>query len=415
MAAPSRTLGVLFLQSQAFFGADTGIHAQLMRHLDRSRVRVHCACTEREAHDPRMTAIRRIRAIPDVRVRPTDFGPSLFGRSTTARLLSAGEGLRALVRGIALAGYVRREHIDVLHGTEKPRDAFVGVLLGRATGARSVVHMHVGYDDWITPRVKWALGAADAVVGISNFVSASLVRAGYAADRIFTVHNSLDLTDPEWGARPDTAGVRAALGIPDDAPVVCIASRLFRWKGHHDLVDAIDLVRRDLAGVRLLIVGEDDPRANPGGGSYRSELGERISALGLDGSVVFTGFRTDVARLIAASDVFCQPSAEEPFGMVYLEAMAMRRPVVAYSSGGAPEVVSDGETGLLVERGDIAGLARALLRLLRDPDLRRRFGEAGRRRVELVFPPQRSAAAMLEVYQAVAGDRASPRSQATSR
>jgi glycosyltransferase involved in cell wall biosynthesis len=362
-----------------------------------------------------MTAIRRIRAIPDVRVRQTDFGPSLFGRSTTARLLSAGEGLRASVRGIALARYVKREHIDVLHGTEKPRDAFVGVLLGRATGAKSVVHMHVGYDDWITPRVKWALGAADAVVAISRFVSASLVRAGYAPDRIFTVHNSIDLSDPQWAGPPDTAGVRATLGISEDAPLVCIASRLFRWKGHHDLIEAIDLIRREIADVRLLIVGEDDPRANPGGGSYRAELVERIGALGLDRNVVFTGFRTDVARLIAASDVFCQPSAEEPFGMVYLEAMAMRRPVVAYASGGTPEVVSDGETGLLVERGDTAGLARCLLRLFRDPELRRRLGEAGRQRVELVFRPQSSSAAMLDVYRAVVGDRASPRAQPKSR
>lgn len=397
----------MFLQSQAFFGADSAIHGQLMRHLDRSQVRVYCACTDREAHDSRMTAIQRIRAIPDVHVRPTDFGPTLFGRSTSARLLSAGEGLRAAVRGLGLVSYLKRERIGLLHGTEKPRDAFVGVLLGRATGAKSIVHMHVGYDDWLSPRAKWALGAADAIVGISRFVSASLVRAGYRAERIFTVYNSLDLSGTEWAEQPPTAGVREALGVPDDAPLVCIASRLFRWKGHHDLLDAVDLLRREVAGVRLLIVGEDDPRANPGGGSYRSELAARVTALGLERNVIFTGFRTDVARLIAASDVFCQPSAEEPFGMVYLEAMAMRRPVVAYASGGAPEVINDGETGLLVQRGDTAALARALLRLFRDPELRRRLGEAGRHRVEQAFRPQRSAAAMLDVYRSVIAGRPS--------
>jgi glycosyltransferase involved in cell wall biosynthesis len=274
--------------------------------------------------------------------------------------------------------------------------------------------MHVGFDDWITPRVRWALGAADGVVAISKFVSASLVRAGYRADRIFTVYNSLDLSDPQWTATPNTFGVRAELGVAEGAPLVCIASRLFRWKGHHDLVEAFGLVRREMADARLLIVGEDDPRANPGGGSYRAELDERIGALGLRSSVVFTGFRTDVARLIAASDVFCQPSAEEPFGMVYLEAMAMRRPVVAYASGGAPEVVREGETGLLVERGDTAGLARALLRLFRDPELRARLGEAGRRRVEQVFRPQSSASALLDVYRAVTRDRRA-RAQVTPR
>lgn len=398
-------IGVLFLQSQAFFGADSAIHAQLMRHLDREHVHVHCACTDAEAHDRRMTALRRIRAIPDVNVRVTDFGPSLFGRSRSSRLLAAGEAARASARGIGLVRYMKREGIDVLHGTEKPRDALVGVVLGRLAGAKSVVHMHVGFDEWISPRARWALRSADAVVAISKFVSASLVRAGYSPERIFTVYNSLDLADPQWGAVPDTMGVRASLGLADDAPVVCIASRLYRWKGHHDLVDAIDLVRRDVPDVRLLIVGEDDPRANPGGGSYRAELTNRIRELGLDAHVIFTGFRTDVAKLIAASDVFCQPSAEEPFGMVYLEAMAMRRPVVAYASGGAPEVVADGETGLLAARGDTAGLARAIQRLLHDPDLRTRFGEEGRRRVELRFRPQQSAAAMLDVYRAIVGGR----------
>jgi glycosyltransferase involved in cell wall biosynthesis len=134
-----------------------------------------------------------------------------------------------------------------------------------------------------------------------------------------------------------------------------------------------------------------------------------VRELGLERDVLFTGFRTDVPRLMAASDVFCQPSAEEPFGMVYLEAMAMRRPVVAYRSGGAPEVVIDGETGLLATRGDIPGLARALTVLLSDPELRARFGDAGRRRVENVFRPERSAAAMLEIYRTVTGRQATSR------
>jgi len=388
-----------------------------MRHLDRAAVRVHCACTDAVAHDPRMTALPRIRAIPDVSLRVTDFGPTVFARRSS-KLLTGGQALRASARAIGLVGYLRREGIDIVHGTEKPRDALVGVLLARLAGAKSVVHMHVGYGEWLTPRARWALRAADAIVGVSRFVSTTLVDAGHSPERVFTVHNSLDLDDAEWASVPDTDGVRGEFGIPADAPMIAIASRLYRWKGHHDLVEALALLRPELPDVRLLIVGEDDPRANPGGGSYRQELATRIRELDLERNVVFTGFRTDVARLMAASDVFCQPSAEEPFGMVYLEAMAMRRPVVAYASGGAPEVVADGETGLLVERGDVVALSRALLRLLGDAALRLQFGDAGRRRVESIFRPERSAAAMLEVYGAVAGGRQADdtgRPQAISR
>jgi glycosyltransferase involved in cell wall biosynthesis len=396
-----RTLGVMFLQSQAFFGADTAIHAQLMRHLDRGAVRVHCACTAAEAYDTRMTAIRRIREIPEVHVRVTDFGPSLFGRPVSAKVRASGAAALATVRAAGLVRYLRRERIDILHGTEKPRDAVVGIVLARLVGARSVVHMHVGYDAWLSPSVRWALGAADAIVGVSEFVSQSLRDAGYAADRVFTVHNSLDLADPAFAQPPDTLSIRRELGIAPDAPIICIASRLFRWKGHHDLIAAVAHLRDELPGVRLLIVGEDDPRANPGGGSYRAELSASIGELNIGANVIFTGFRTDVPRLMAASDVFCQPSAEEPFGMVYLEAMAMSRPVVGYASGGAAEVVVEGETGLLVERGDVVALSRALLRLLTDEPLRRRFGDAGRRRVETAFRPERSAATLLDVYRAI--------------
>lgn len=412
-------MGVLFLQSQAFFGADSAVHAQLMRHLDRSMVAVHCACTNVEAHDPRMTALRRISDIPDIRVRITDFGPSVFGRPHSHRVvtgaLTGAAMLRASVRALGLVRYVKQQRIGIVHATEKPRDAFVGVVLARLAGARSVIQMHVGFDDWLSSRARRALARADGIVGVSRFVSESLVRAGCDAARVFTVHNSLDLEGGAWDHPRDSIVVRGELGITEDAPVICIASRLFRWKGHHDLVEAVSRLRPELPNLRLLVVGEDDPRANPGFGSYRAELEARVIELGLERNVIFTGFRTDVADLMAASDVFCMPSAEEPFGMVYLEAMAVRRPVVAYASGGAPEVVVHGETGLLVGRGNVDALATALGRLLRDSDLRRVFGLAGRRRVEETFAPSRSAAEMLAVYHSISrGARGVSRHRAPS-
>jgi glycosyltransferase involved in cell wall biosynthesis len=109
---------------------------------------------------------------------------------------------------------------------------------------------------------------------------------------------------------------------------------------------------------------------------------------------------------MAALDVFAMPSWEEPFGMVFLEAMAMKKPVVAWNSGGAPEVIVDGVTGFVVAPHDTASLAGALTRLLQDPTLRRRYGEAGRRRVEETFTPQRMCQDMLAVYRAALGRRA---------
>jgi glycosyltransferase involved in cell wall biosynthesis len=311
---------------------------------------------------------------------------------------------------LGLAAYVRAHQIQIVHCTEKPRDAFYGVLLGKLTGARSVVHMHVGYGDWQSRLTRWALRHADAIVGVSQFTAQTIVDAGFPPDRVHAVCNSLDLSDGTWNPDADGLPARQALGVPETAPVVGIVARLFQWKGHADLIDAVAMVRQALPDVRLVIVGEEDRRHDPGG-SYRAQLDAQIAKLGLARNVVFTGYRTDVAAPMAAFDVYAMPSIEEPFGMVYLEAMALRKPVVAWANGGALEVVAHGQTGLLAETKCVPALADALQVLLRDPALRRRYGEAGRRRVEQTFTPARMCREMIEVYSAAlsAADRRSPR------
>jgi glycosyltransferase involved in cell wall biosynthesis len=401
-------IGVLFLQSQSFLGADSTLHAQLMRHLDRSAVEVHVALTIEPAPNPATSAARAIGEIPDLNVRPTYFGPSVHGAPRIARLKRTLSSAKLAVSLIRLASYIRRNHIRIIHGTEKPRDALYGVLLGKLTGARSVIHMHVAYGEWMSRATKWALANADCVVAISQFVARSLIEAGIPRQRIYVVPNALDLST--WDPTIDGQPVRRELGIAEDAPVVGIISRLFRWKGHTYLIDALALVRNELPDVRLVIVGEDDPRAGwEVGTTFSNLLRQQAAALSIAENVLFTGFRTDVPQLMAAFDVFAHPSWEEPFGMVFLEAMAMHKPVVAWASGGAPEVIVPDQTGLLAERESVTGLAEALIALLRDPALRRRLGDAGRERVQRLFTAEIMAGTMLDAYRGTLGSPAEER------
>lgn len=388
---------VLFIQSQAFLGADSRIHADLMRHFDRDAVEVHVACTRRGMSDPAMSAVHHIQSIPGVHLRPTSFPLSVQGTTLEGRARQLASGPGAVAELLSLAGYVRRHGIDIIHATEKPRDACVAVLVAKLSGAKSLVHMHVSYQDWLSQAVKLSLRHADAVVGVSDFTARSILDAGLRSERVHAVHNGLDLAD--WPLRTDRAATRAELGIGPSTPVVGIISRLFKWKGHHELIEAIAAARARVPDVRLVIVGTDDARANAGGG-YRAELEAHARSLGIERSILFTGFRTDVPQLMAAFDVFVHPSWEEPFGMVFLEAMAMERPVVAWASGGAPEVIVHGETGLLAERASIPALTDAIVRLLQDPELAARFGGAGRRRVADVFSSDRMSERMLSVYRA---------------
>ncbi len=379
---------VLFLNSPESFGADTWIQALLMRHLD-PRFEVHAACAK---DTPSWAALS---AIPGVQLRPTRFGPSLTGRHSI--FSRAAFVLPAILDLPGLAGYVRKRGIRILHASDRPRDAITCAALAALTGARAVIHLHVKYDDWIRAPGRWALRRADALVGVSDFVSRSLVAKGYRPERVHTVLNAID---PEaWDFDCDPAPVRAELGLPLDAKVITCVSRLFHWKGHRELLRALALVRRELPEVRLLLVGAEDAVA--GGPRYQEELEALAAQLELSAQVQFTGRRGDVARLMAAGDVFCLPSFEEPFGLVFAEAMAMRRPVVALDNGGTPEVVDHGRTGLLVAPGDIEALAGSLLRLLRDPALRAQMGDEGRRRVEALFSPPQLATAMAAVYDRV--------------
>src|SRR5581483_1506941 len=130
--------GVLFMQSQAFAGADTMMHAQLLRYLDRGRFSLHAAINRDD--DPAWTssAAAVLRAIPGVRPVRVDFGPSLHDGARAPLLAQRAPGLAGGL--VMLARYVRRHDIRLIHCTEKPRDAVYGLLLARLTGAACVIH-----------------------------------------------------------------------------------------------------------------------------------------------------------------------------------------------------------------------------------------------------------------------------------
>ena len=190
---------------------------------------------------------------------------------------------------------------------------------------------------------KWGVRTADAVFSISRFVTETVVATGTPRERVHTVLNGIDLHG--WDPQIDGTGIRRELGIPADAPLLASVSRLFGQKGQRELLQALARVRRAQPDVWLLIVGADALEVH--GGSFTDELQVLARELGVADRVVFTGPRSDIPRIMAACDVFTMPSFEEPFGLVFLEAMAMKRPVVSLNNGGTPEVVEHGRSGLL--------------------------------------------------------------------
>jgi glycosyltransferase involved in cell wall biosynthesis len=241
-------------------------------------------------------------------------------------------------------------------------------------------------------RRLWAW--VDAGIAVSNAVRRALLDGdGVSASRIETIHHGLE---PEAPA-PDPDALRRDLGIAPEETLVGMAGRLLESKGMRQGLEAVARIRGSHPRCRLVIAGD---------GPLRETLRTGAKDLGLGSSTHFLGWREDVPQIMAALDVFLMPSLREGFGIVLLEAMAAGVPVVASAAGAAREVVRNGETGFVVEPGDVGGLASGLDRLLGDADLRRRMGRMARARVESEFTAARMVERTYWLYQRLLGEMA---------
>ncbi len=286
------------------------IHVMLMRFLDRERFDVHIAC-DMETLRSNASAMESIVSIKNLKVYSTDFGPSLYARP---KLQAAWQTIlnspQVAYRLAKLASYMRRNKIDVVHCTEKPRDAFYGYLLARTTGARCLIHMHVKVENWISPLTRWAMKRADAIVGVSSFVAESNIAMGFPAATTHFVHNGIDISLWDGDVKGDR--VRQELGIEPDTILLAAIGRLVYYKGQMELLQALVKVHQAHPKVHLLIVGEGDNIP----GSYTQRIKAFVQNSELKNVVTFTGHRRDVPEILAACDIFTFPSFEEPFGMV---------------------------------------------------------------------------------------------------
>jgi glycosyltransferase involved in cell wall biosynthesis len=232
---------------------------------------------------------------------------------------------------------------------------------------------------------------------VRHFITASAAIAemlhedGIERDRITTIHEGVDI---ERVQQLPPANIHEEYWLPVGVPVVGNIAALVPHKGQKYLVDAAVLLRRQIPDAHVIILGE---------GELRAALERQVKELHLEKHVLLPGFRGDVLALLKAFDVFVMSSVTEGLGTSLLDAMAAARPIVATRAGGIPEVVVNGETGLLVPARDARQLANAIARLLKDRALREQFGQAGLARVRAEFSVDRMVARTLGVYEALVG------------
>ncbi len=375
--AQARTGGrvrILHLLSGCTVGGCERHVLSLLARLDRRRYQSWLACfvAEPDAAEP---LVPRFRALG---VRVVDLGAE--------RHLDP----RAIWR---LAQVIRRGRFALIHA-HSFRTELAAVLCGKLLGPRLLGQ---------TPIVVRTVHNTDPFYVQPQYARVARASAAHL-DRIIVISDAVGRYLREHGGLRDQSMSRIYYGIeanpleservlPDQRPpTIGIVARLAPQKGHRVLLDAMPRVLAKVPRARLRVIGHEEL-------STVGELRAYAERVGVADRVSFEGFRGDVPALLRELDLLVLPSFWEGFGLVLLEAMAAGRPVVATRVGPIPEVVMDGETGLLVEPGNAAALAEAIVRVLTDAALSERLGRAGRSRAAEHFGIVRMVAETEALYE----------------
>jgi glycosyltransferase involved in cell wall biosynthesis len=306
---------------------------------------------------------------------------------------------------------VLRSGADVLHAHSYGYfHVNLATLAKKMTGVPFVftTHFHPEWSMWGGDKRKMlrkvydrmiggnTLAAADIVVCVSTGEAELLKTLNLDEEKLRIVPNGVDMSN--FTPMPDGKAFRKAFGIEE--PFILYAGRLASNKGLDHLVRAFSRIHKEkgLEDLRLVLVGEDM--------DMRAGLEKLTDKEGLQDKVTFTGHIKDddlFRSAYGACEVFALPSDYEAFGIVLLEAMCCQKPCVASRTGGVPDVIDEGRTGLMVDYGDVKGLARALTEVLSDRARAREMGKAGRKRVEERFTWESITTQLEKIYRNIIG------------
>jgi glycosyltransferase involved in cell wall biosynthesis len=290
----------------------------------------------------------------------------------------------------SLLKLIRKENPQIIHFHFYTNKYLVPLLLLlRICSKRTkiVCNIHHSIKNLNFIKILFAALLIDQFITVSKKEEKKIQKIG----KTRTIYNGIDITSFDI----KNNNFRKEFGIKKEL-ITSIAS-LIPIKGIYYLIKACDQIIKNNKHIRCAIVGSGSTLEKYSGEEYK----KLVKKLGLEENIIFTGVRNDIPSILANSDVFVLASLEETFGFVLTEAMAASKPVVATNVGGIPEVVEDGKTGILVPPKNPAALANAIIKLLKNPGLRKQMGEAGRKRAEEYFTMEKMVKEYEDVYDEI--------------
>ena len=314
------------------------------------------------------------------------------GESKNSILPLLASPFLAFPAAVRLLHLISTRHLRVIH-TNGIKAHLLGIPLSILSGRSLVWHFRDLPEEGAQARIFRLLGRLFPKRIIAN--SAKVKERLGSLDKIRVIYNAVDRE--LFSAAGERGKARKRLGLSVDDTVIGTVGHFAPLKGYEDLVHAMPEIIRDIPSARFVIVGE---AIYPAYSDYKRHIIELVELLGLTGRVVFAGYRDDLPVVLSTLDIFVLPSWSEGFGRANLEAMAAGLPIVSTNVGGIPEVVVDGESGILVPPHDPTALAEAIIRLAEDKNLRKKIGEAGRIRAE-DFSIHKMVNGVMEAYNEI--------------
>lgn len=305
-----------------------------------------------------------------------------------AKRLLDPAALRRLLR------FIEAEQIDLIHAQLQYATIFAAIAK-QVRGVPMVVTRHLIADDEANWREafrnkieRWTVKRyAAKMITVSDAAQHYYANLTEMPPQQFqTIYNGIDLS--RFAASADKATLRASLGLPTDATIVCMVGVMRQGKGHTVLIEAA----KQLPDAYFILVGD---------GELRPELEAQASDLIAQNRLLFMGQRLDIPDILNASDIFVLPSDSEALPTVLIEAGAARLPVVATRVGGIPEIIQDGQTGIIIPPKNPATLADVLRGLISDSAKRESMGAGAYAHIQAHFTLEQQAAATMALYESV--------------
>jgi glycosyltransferase involved in cell wall biosynthesis len=312
-----------------------------------------------------MTSISRQAFIPLLACQPeSQIAQEARGRGLELELVKIRGNIDPLAI-VKFIGLYRRRSVHIVH-THSNADSWNASIAAKLSLRRPLVvrtrHLSASFNNRMIYNFM-----ADRVVTTGEYVRQYMIRErNIDPGKVVAISSGIDLTRFDPGRV--RGNLRGEWKIPPGVLVFGTASIFRKKKGHHHLLEATREILRSFPSAKLLLVGE---------GPQEKNLLRLIEELGIRDSVIMPGFQDDMPRVLNSMDVFVFPTLEEAFPNAVMEAMAMRKPVVASRVGGVPDIVQDGQTGYLVDPGDPRAIAEKVVALFKDKKLREEMGLRG--------------------------------------